>query len=100
MNTSRFIGVVADGRVDVVASDARLTTASCRLTADQETGDAPRPLSLVQYEGMAVLVRGVALQEGWIHAASVVESGGELLTAVLLKAFEGRDGVQEIPGAL
>lgn len=87
MNANRYIGLVRNGALHVLAASGT-AAGTYRLTAGDSEDEA---LDLTLYEGMAVLVRGIAA-EGWIQSASVVEQGGELLTAVVARVFALPEG--------
>lgn len=71
----------------------RDTAAALRLTTvPPQSADAPESgeVSLAQYEGNAVIVRGVD-EGGWIYASTVVEHAGLILTAVVQEVFAAGD---------
>ena len=93
MNNNPFLGIVRDGRFKVLASDHdvsgsyRLTTISTQAAQTPESGEVP----LIEYEGSAILVRGVENGE-WIYSASVIEKAGYILTIVVQQVFNSKDG--------
>jgi hypothetical protein len=88
MNNLAYIGVVQDGRFRALATETetaevlRLTTLPLDTSEPLENGEIP----LAEYEGMAIFVRGVDRGE-WIYSATVIESAGIILTAVVQQVF-------------
>ena len=93
MNNLAYVGVVQSGRFRPLATELdtaeslRLTTLALNTTEPPETGEVP----LAEYEGSAIFVRGVDRGE-WIYSATVIESAGIILTAVVQQAFSVAPG--------
>lgn len=93
MNNLAFLGVVRQGRFVPLAAEHdpggpfRLTSAPPQAAQPPESGELP----LGEYEGSAILVRGVDDGE-WIYGATVVERAGLILTAVVQQAFARAEG--------
>ncbi len=88
MNNYAFLGIVQRGRFKPLAAE-RDTAESLRLTSvPVQAGQPPESgeLPLAEYEGSAILVRGMDDGE-WIYSAVVVEQAGLILTAVVQQAF-------------
>lgn len=88
MNNSAFLGIVQDERFKPLASD-HAVTGSFRLTGVAVPSAATpesEEISLTEYEGSAIIVRGVESGE-WIYSAIVLERAGLILTAVVQKVF-------------
>lgn len=88
MNNNRFLGLVRAERLEVLAADGTANGAYRLTQVLPQSGGAPEAaeIGLARYEGMAVLVRGIA-EDGWIYGASVVEAADEILTAVVAHVF-------------
>lgn len=90
VNNYAYLGVVRGAAFQaLVAEDRnagrfRLTTIAPGATAPPETGEIP----LGAHEQHAILVRGIA-RDGWIHAASIVDEAGPILTMVVAAVFGG-----------
>lgn len=88
MNNSAFLGIVQDERFKPLASDYdvtgsfRLTGVAAQSAATPESGEIP----LTEYEGSAIIVRGVESGE-WIYSAVVLERAGLILTALVQQVF-------------
>ena len=85
-----FIGIVKSGRFHLLAprSSSPLTV-GIRLTGIQMQEARPpesAELNLEKYEGKAVMVHGHD-GGGWIYRAALVDSGGPLLTLLVMNAF-------------
>jgi hypothetical protein len=88
MNNYAFLGVVQQGRFLPLATE-RDTAPSLRLTSiPMHAGQTPESgeLAMDEYEGSAILVRGMDSGE-WIYSAVVVERAGLILTAVVQQVF-------------
>ncbi|MFY9269854.1 MAG: hypothetical protein WAO55_08935 [Candidatus Manganitrophaceae bacterium] len=91
-NNYAYLGMVEGGKFKPLATEKalrgsfRLTTSSIQPPPTPESGE----LSLAQYEGNAILVRGVDRGE-WIYSAMVVEQAGLILTAVVQEVFGSAD---------
>jgi hypothetical protein len=85
-----FIGMVKSGKFHLLAPrSSSPLDAAIRLTGIQMQEARPPEsdeLNLEKYEGKAVMVHGHD-GGGWIYHAAVVDSGGPLLTALVMKAF-------------
>jgi hypothetical protein len=83
-----FIGMVADGKFTflsprrAIAGEKRLTTIAVQEARLPETG----ALNLSKYEGKAIAVQGID-QGDWIYSASVIDTAGPLVTALVEKVF-------------
>lgn len=89
MNNSAFLGIVQDERFKPLASD-HAVTGSFRLTgvaAQAAATPESEEISLTEYEGSAIIVRGVESGE-WIYSAIVLERAGLILTAVVQNVFD------------
>ena len=88
MNNSAFLGIVQDERFKPLASD-HAVTGSFRLTGVAAAAATPESeeISLTEYEGSAIIVRGVESGE-WIYSAIVLERAGLILTAVVQQVFD------------
>lgn len=88
LNNSEFLGIVEREQFKPLLSDHevigsfRLTTISTQAAETPESGE----ITLSQYEGRAIIVRGVENGD-WIYGASIVEQAGEILTAVVRRSF-------------
>ena len=92
------LGVVRDGRFHPVAAEG-LPNLPVRLTAIRmQEAIAPEAgeLDLSDYEGRAIMVRGLDAG-GWVYSAAVVDHAGPILTAVVERVFAGKD-VEEDEG--
>ena len=90
LKQSLFIGVVKDGKFHLLAPrPSSPSTAAIRLT-DIQMQEARPPesdeLNLEKYEGKAVMVHGHN-GGGWIYRAAIVDGGGPLVTALVMKVF-------------
>ena len=87
MNNCAYLGIIERGKFRPLATEHD-TADSCRLTTVAVNGDPPESgeLSLVKYEGSAILVRGLDKDE-WIYSAVVIEQAGFILTAVVQQVF-------------
>ena len=65
----------------------RLTTLAINASEPPESGE----VRLTEHEGAAILVRGVDRGE-WIYSATIVESAGLILTAVVQRVFDVAPG--------
>jgi hypothetical protein len=87
MNNLGFLGIVQQGRFKPVAAERdtaeflRLTTVGLGSTQPQ-TGE----ISLTEYEGSAVMVRGVDAGE-WIYSAVITDRADAILTALVQQLF-------------
>jgi hypothetical protein len=85
-----FIGIVKNGKFHLLAPrSSSPLSAAIRLTGIQmQEARSPESdeLNLEKYEGKAVMVHGHD-GGGWIYRAAVVDSGGPLLTALVIKTF-------------
>jgi hypothetical protein len=87
MNTM-LIGIVEQGRFNLLSPEpgtpggARLTSISMQAAQPPESGE----LDLAQYEGGAIAVQGHD-GGGWIYEASVVDTGGPILAALVREVF-------------
>jgi len=88
MNNYVFIGIVRAGRFKPLAAEhetsesMRLTTAALQPNQSPESGQ----ISLVDYDGSAILVRGIDTGE-WIYSAVIIEQAGAILTSVVQEVF-------------
>jgi|SRR5882672_1458784 len=88
MNNLAYIGVVQSGRFRPLATETetgeslRLTSLALDTTEPPENGE----VSLAEYEGSAIFVRGVDRDE-WIYSATVLERAGVILTAAVQEVF-------------
>ena len=104
MNNYGFLGIVEEGRFVPLATEHPNVSRSLRLTTlPQQAAQSPESeeISLVPYEGSAILVRGVD-SNNWIYSAVVVEQAGQILTAVVRHAFDlsKREGLYRLPSRL
>ena len=89
MNNLAYLGIVERGRFRPLATESdtlgllRLTTLAINATEPPESGE----VRLTEHEGAAILVRGVDRGE-WIYSATIVESAGLILTAVVQQVFD------------
>ncbi|MDV7390901.1 hypothetical protein RZS08_06100 [Arthrospira platensis SPKY1] len=90
MNNYGYLGIVESGRFEPLATEypnvshsLRLTTLSLQAAQSPESEE----ISLIPYEGSAILVRGVD-SNNWIYSAIVVEKAGQILTAVVRHTFD------------
>jgi hypothetical protein len=85
-----FIGIVKRGRFHLLAPrSSSPLAAGIRLTGIQMQEARPpesAELNLEKYEGKAVMVHGHD-GGGWIYRAAVVDSGGPLMTILVLNTF-------------
>jgi hypothetical protein len=85
-----FIGIVKNGKFHLLAPrSSSPLSAVIRLTGMQmQEARSPESdeLNLEKYEGKAAMVHGHD-GGGWIYRAAVVDSGGPLLTALVIKTF-------------
>ncbi|MCA1634195.1 MAG: hypothetical protein LC802_11000 [Acidobacteria bacterium] len=88
MNNNAYLGIVQDGRFRPLASDHevsgafRVTKSAMQAAESPESGE----VSLAEYEGSAVILRGVESGD-WIYSASVIEKAGYILTMVVQEVF-------------
>ena len=90
MNNSGFLGIVKAGKFEPLAAENPNVSRSLRLTAHPlQTAQSPESgeISLLPYEGSAIMVRGVDSGD-WIYAAVVVDQAGQILTAVVRQVFD------------
>jgi hypothetical protein len=93
MNNYAFLGIVRDKLFKPLAAEHE-TAESYRLTSTAIQAAEPPDsgaLSLAEYEGSAILVRGMDSGE-WIYSAIVVEHAGLILTAVVQQVFGSNGG--------
>jgi hypothetical protein len=89
VNNLAFLGLVQQGRFRPLAAEHdligtfRLTSLPMQAAQPPESGELP----LAEYEGSAIVVRGVDSGE-WIYGAVVVEQAGLILTAVVQEVFK------------
>jgi len=89
LKESLFIGIVKSGKFHLLAPRTSSLTGVTRLTAihmQEARSPESAELNLGKYEGTAVMVHGHD-GGGWIYNAAVVDSGGSLVTALVIKAF-------------
>jgi hypothetical protein len=92
MNNYAFLGVVEHERFKPLAIDHKVAE-SYRLTSSSIQGSEPPEsgeLSLKEYEGSAILIRGMDSGE-WIYSAIVVERAGLIVTALVQQVFGSND---------
>ena len=88
MNAYSFLGVVQNGRFvvrvfEVATSESfRLTQFAPHSTQSPESME----ISLLPYDGLALLVRGISQGE-WIYSASIAERGSEMLSLLVQAVF-------------
>ena len=93
MNNLAYLGIVERGRFRPLATESdtagllRLTTLAINASEPPESGE----VRLTEHEGAAILVRGVDRGE-WIYSATIVESAGLILTAVVQRVFDVAPG--------
>jgi len=90
LKESLFIGIVKNRKFHLLAPQpSSPSTAAIRLTGMQMQEARPPEsdeLNLEKYEGKTVMVHGHD-GGGWIYQAAIVDSGGPLLTALVMKVF-------------
>ncbi|MGD2084656.1 MAG: hypothetical protein PVH61_00585 [Candidatus Aminicenantes bacterium] len=90
LKESLFIGIVKNRKFHLLAPrSSSLLETEIRLTGMQMQEARPPEsdeLNLEQYEGKAVMVHGHN-GGGWIYRAAIVDNGGPLVTALVMKAF-------------
>jgi len=92
MNNYAYLGIVQRGRFKPMATEHdtaksyRLTSVAVNSAVSPESGE----LSLEEYEGSAIIVRGFDKGE-WIYSAVVIEQAGLILTAVVQQVFASTD---------
>jgi len=93
VNNLAYLGIVERGRFRPLATESdtagllRLTTLAINASEPPESGE----VRLTEHEGAAILVRGVDRGE-WIYSATIVESAGLILTAVVQRVFDVAPG--------
>jgi hypothetical protein len=96
VNNLVYLGIVERGRFRPLATESdtpellRLTTLAINATEPPESGE----VRLTEHEGAAILVRGVDRGE-WIYSATIVESAGLILTAVVQQVFDVAPGQRQ-----
>jgi hypothetical protein len=85
-----FIGIVKNGKFHLLAPrTSSPLSGAIRLTGirmQEARSPESDELNLEKYEGKAVMVHGHD-GGGWIYSAAVVDSGGPLVSALVIKAF-------------
>ncbi|MCB9101750.1 MAG: hypothetical protein H6632_19605 [Anaerolineales bacterium] len=86
---NEFLGLVQNGQFLILLPESA-DPGPNRLTTTIQMQE-PRPpesaeLSLREYEGSALMVRGTS-GGGWIYSAEVIEVAGPILTAVVSRLF-------------
>lgn len=95
MNNYGYLGMVRHGRFDALLAEDH-ATASYRLTSvAPQAAQTPESgeIALDAYDGLAILVRGIAQGE-WIYAATVVEQADQIVTLLVQAVLHGADGSQ------
>ena len=83
-----FLGLVENGKFKLLSprpalpGDVRLTSISMQEARSPESGE----LNLTEYEGNAIAVQGHD-GGGWIYSASVIDTGGPIVTALVQQVF-------------
>jgi hypothetical protein len=86
MNNYWYLGVVRQSRFQVLRSESEVRGAFQLTSALPGAQPEPGLMSLAVEEGSALMVRGIDREE-WIHAASIVDRAGPILTAVVEQVF-------------
>lgn len=98
MNNRAYLGIVEQGRFKPLVTEHK-TAESYRLTSTAiQAAEAPESgaLSLVEYEGEAILVRGMDSGE-WIYSAIVIERAGLIVTALVQQVFGSNGQTAQYP---
>jgi hypothetical protein len=97
MNAYAYLGVVKGGVMLPLLTEHD-SSAELRLTSFALTDGRPPEagkISLEEHEGLAILVRGVE-RAGWIHSATVVERGGEIVSVLAEIVLAGGKTTTEV----
>ena len=87
MNGERlFLGIVQSGTFEQLMPDASGPTKFTSIEPQEARAPESGELELADYEGRAVMIRGVD-QSGWIFSAEVVDQAGPILTIVVQEMF-------------
>jgi hypothetical protein len=88
-----FIGLVKDGKFYTLLPEPEISAPSRLTEISRIEAIAPeaRQLDLTQYEGKAIAVQGIR-DSFTIYEASVIDVGGPIVTALVLKAFDNPPG--------
>ena len=88
MNNYAFLGIVRQGRFAVLAGETASTGLFRLTSASLQAGQAPESglIALDQYDGLAILVRGIG-QNDWIYSAQIVEQASQILSVVVQVLF-------------
>jgi len=98
LNNYWYLGLVENEEFTLLVSESN-ASGRFRLTgAARDAGQAATgaQVSLVEYEGSAVLVRGVD-GEGWIYSAVVVDHASPILTLLVRKVFRSDEPLALTP---
>lgn len=88
-NNLQILGLVQDQVFKQLHPISKLNV-QLRFTGNQPQESVPpesRELNLAEYEGRAIMIRGVD-QGGWIYSAEVIDTAGPIFTAVVEKLFK------------
>jgi hypothetical protein len=89
MNNYAYLGIVQNGKLKPLLTDhstndlLRLTNLPINSSEPPENSE----ISLTQYEGSAIIVRGFD-KKNWIYSAIVIEKAGLILTTVVQEVFK------------
>ncbi len=84
----QYLGVVRDATFhclfpESASGEARRFT---RIDPTEDVAPETEELNLTRYEGQAIIVSGIP-GDTWVSSASVLDTAGPILTAVVEKAF-------------
>jgi hypothetical protein len=87
---SLFIGIVQSGKLQLLApqpsSPLAVTTRLTGIAMQEARSPESAEINLAKYEGKTVMVHGHD-SGGWIYKAAIVDSGGPLVTALIIDVF-------------
>lgn len=87
-NAKQFLGLIKEGVFDQIKPNPK-PDIQVRFTSNQPQESLPPEsgeLNLNQYEGQAIVIRGLD-QGGWIYSAEVIDTAGPILSSVVEKLF-------------
>jgi len=98
LNNYWYLGLVENEKFTPLVSENNTSGRFLLTSAAQDAGGnaTGTQLSLVEYEGSAVMVRGID-GEGWIYSATVVDHAGPILTLLVRQAFRSDEPLEVTP---
>ena len=96
MEPNQFLGIVTNGEFHQMLPEpgpggpAQFTTISPQEAVSPDS----RQLSLSQYEGNAVLIRGVD-HGGWVFNATVVDCAGPIVTLLVQNLLSSKESIDQ-----